>query len=93
MEYNYFLDVITTTTDYSTKVNEEGIDRVDNSLRVEYGSGFGCLVSWYHCRKAMILPNTKLVALHCESYSQFWLTWSKKKVNFLRRTLKKNQKE
>lgn len=45
MEYNYFLGVITISANYSTKVNKEGIDRFDNSLRVEHGSGSGCLVS------------------------------------------------
>lgn len=71
MEHNYFLDVITTTTNYSTKLNKEDREGFENSLRVEHISGSGCLVSELYCRKAMILPNTMLMALHCESYSQF----------------------
>lgn len=71
MEYNYVLGVITTSTNYSTKVNKEGTDRFGNSLRLEHGSDSGCLVSGQHCRKAMILPNTMLVALDGELYSQF----------------------
>lgn len=46
MGYNDFLDVITTIPNYPTKVNKEDIDWFDNSLRVEHGSGSGCLVSW-----------------------------------------------
>lgn len=49
MEYNYFLNVITTTTNCSTKLNKEDIEGFENSLRVEHNSGPGCLVSGLKC--------------------------------------------